>query len=125
MRFPAPNHSIQPTGASRSGQHQFMHHRRLAPAADAGRSVKKRAIISSIGAAIAVLASSCATRIGEGRAHQLAHQFMEQQGHPQAECLAVGIGPDHYKYVYEINGEQVEVAVDRKTGHVGFEQDSH
>ena len=29
------NHSIQPTGASRSGLSQFLHQRRLAPAADA------------------------------------------------------------------------------------------
>jgi hypothetical protein len=34
------NHSIQPTAASRSGQCQFMHPQRLAPAADAERSAK-------------------------------------------------------------------------------------
>jgi hypothetical protein len=34
---PEPNHSIQPPGASRSGQRQFVRQRRLAPAADADR----------------------------------------------------------------------------------------
>ena len=32
-----PNHSMQPTGASRSGQLQCMRQRRLAPAAHAER----------------------------------------------------------------------------------------
>jgi hypothetical protein len=37
MHHPAPNHSIHPTGASRSGQCPFAHQWRLAPAADAER----------------------------------------------------------------------------------------
>jgi hypothetical protein len=36
--IPLPNHSIQRMGASRSGQWQFEHLRRLAPAAAADRS---------------------------------------------------------------------------------------
>ena len=91
---------------------------------EAERSMKKRAVISCIGAAIAVLASSCAARIGEGKASRLASQFMVQQGHAEAEPLAIRISSDNYGYVYEINGAQVEVAVDRKTGRVGFERDS-
>ena len=37
----ASNHSIQPTGASRSGQCQFLHQRRLAPAADSERHFER------------------------------------------------------------------------------------
>jgi hypothetical protein len=116
-----PNHRSALDSAILSGCNLSRHWR---GAREPGRSVRKLAVISCM-SGIAVFASSCASKIAEGKASQLARQFVVQQGHTEAEPLAIGISSDRYTYVYEINGEQVEVAVDRKTGHVGFNEDSH
>jgi hypothetical protein len=63
MATAAANHSMEPTGASRSGQLQFVRQRRLAPAAHAGRSLQfmPRCIFIVVFGSLVLACSGCAT----------------------------------------------------------------